>query len=191
MTATACTEAPSTPVNQSHPLDRTLLKTFFNKTRVIWRSGADNWKGSHCGSRWSEMYWQKTSVVFMSQKSTNKLHSASRNLVLSIGGKKNKILIKSVKRSRWMLRVQPLSLRVKQHWLAGLRLKSQGFKDCEDKMSRQLTMKPQGHITPKLHDLFKQTCCLTACLLFFIYLFILLLKGGLIYNESPWFSRQS
>lgn len=67
--------------------------------------------------------------------------------------------------------MQPFSLRVKQHWLAGLRLKSQGFKDCEDKMSRQLTMKPQGHITLKPHDLFKQTCCLTACF-FGVFLFI-------------------
>lgn len=95
-------------------------------------------------SKWSEMGRRTTSVIFMRQKSTNKLQAASGNLVLSFGGKKG-ILIKSVKSSRWMLRVQPWSLRAKQRWLAGLRRTSQEFMDYGDKMSRQLTNETSLH----------------------------------------------
>lgn len=67
------TEAPSMPVNQARPLRGTILKNSFSLFRELWRSGAANWKETRCSSRWSEMYWCKPSVIFMSQKSTHKL----------------------------------------------------------------------------------------------------------------------
>lgn len=71
--------------------ERDIIKNFFFPLQHGRYGGVEQliekWAAG-VGSMRSEMGWQTTSVIFMRQKSTNKLQAASGNLVLSIGENK-------------------------------------------------------------------------------------------------------
>lgn len=178
-------DKPSTPVNQSRRPDRTLLKTFFQYVTGDMEEWSSNWKRSRCGSMWSAVYWERRSVISMSQKLTNKLQSASRNLVLSIGGEEKFWL------GRWKDAGGCWGGSHCHRGWGSTGWLGRGPSHRDSRWAGSSQMKLQGH-SEFLGHMTLPNWLLSNCLVFFF------LEGGAgavkegaIYNESPWFSRQT